>query len=380
MPGVSRTDIRQIRDLLARKVRVLIENAIRTDGHIPAEEVQNLEHLARLVEICEAEDRLPKPRKRWPVIAVLSATLAILSVLLFARVPQTEIELELSLSEVGFVLPTQQVLTDVLDVSAIGISGLREVRLPRARERPAVNQSEGVSAISLSVVSNGDRQGAVTLAPLTPSAGTRVWVRHTSLAHQYELSLNGGMVLHVGVNGPVRIGLPGAPAEPFDFDSPKPIILRPDSGEVTLSLTLPSGSQSTFSRQLSASDLSLFRIEHYSELERTLVHRVSTILSGTLYLESLNGRRHPLRPGEALHLKGVHGVIRTFRLLEDSIALTFHGHVTEMRAGYGKNPRSLMPTYLDWLQARHGLSLLWGTTIYLVGLLAGALRWWGISI
>jgi len=380
MPGMSRTDISQIRDLFSRKARVLIEDAIRTDGRIPAEEVQSLEHLARLVEICETEDRVPQPRKRWPVIAVLSATLAILSVLLFARVSETEIELELALSEVGFVLPTQQVLTDVLNVSAIGISGLREVRLPRARERPAVNQSEGASAISLSVVSNGGRHGAVTLAPLTPSAGTRVWVRHTSLGRQYELSLEGGMVLHVGVNGPVRIGLPGAPAEQFDFNSPKPIILRSDSGEVTLSLTLPSGSQGMFSRQLSASDFSLFRIEHYSELERTLVHRISTILSGTLYLESLNGRRHPLRPGEALHLEDVHGVIRTLRLLEDRIVLTFHGYVSGIRSGYGENPRSLMPTYLDWLQARHGLSLLWGTTIYLVGILAGALRWWGISI
>jgi hypothetical protein len=81
-----------------------------------------------------------------------------------------------------------------------------------------------------------------------------------------------------------------------------------------------------------------------------------------------------------LHLEGVHGVIRTLQLLEDHIALTFHGYVSGMRSGYGANPRSLMPTYLEWLQARHGLSLLWGTTIYLVGLLVGALRWWGIAI
>jgi hypothetical protein len=39
-----------------------------------------------------------------------------------------------------------------------------------------------------------------------------------------------------------------------------------------------------------------------------------------------------------------------------------------------------MPTYLEWLRARHGLSLLWGTTLYLFGVIVGALRWWGIRL
>ena len=36
----------------------------------------------------------------------------------------------------------------------------------------------------------------------------------------------------------------------------------------------------------------------------------------------------------------------------------------------------LMPTLLDWLRARHGLSLLWATTAYLVGLFVAILGWW----
>jgi hypothetical protein len=35
-----------------------------------------------------------------------------------------------------------------------------------------------------------------------------------------------------------------------------------------------------------------------------------------------------------------------------------------------------MPTWLEWLRARHGLSLLWGTALYLFGLAVGVLRWW----
>ena len=49
-------------------------------------------------------------------------------------------------------------------------------------------------------------------------------------------------------------------------------------------------------------------------------------------------------------------------------------------AGWGHNRRSLMPTWLEWLRARHGLSLLWGSTVYIVGLLMGALRWFKVSL
>jgi hypothetical protein len=38
-----------------------------------------------------------------------------------------------------------------------------------------------------------------------------------------------------------------------------------------------------------------------------------------------------------------------------------------------------MPTYLEWLKARHGLSLFWGTSLYLFGLAAAALRWFGVN-
>jgi hypothetical protein len=54
--------------------------------------------------------------------------------------------------------------------------------------------------------------------------------------------------------------------------------------------------------------------------------------------------------------------------------------VTAVTAGWGENRRSLMPTWLEWLRARHGLSLLWGSTVYIVGLLMGALRWFKVGL
>ena len=95
--------------------------------------------------------------------------------------------------------------------------------------------------------------------------------------------------------------------------------------------------------------------------------------------EELAGRELHLRSGEGLRFGSSHGEVRTLELRDGHIALTFHGYVRGMTTGGAENRRSLMPTYLEWLSAQHGLSLLWGTTLYLFGLVIGLLRNWGIK-
>ena len=373
------TQGRQLRDILRRQAQAASDAALQTGGQVSAEQVEALERLARLIEIWDAAQPSPS-RKRWPIATALGGTLLIVSVLLFARVSETEIELELALSEISFILPRQQVLTDVMDLSEFGVSELQEVHLPRLHDRDhwTPYAAEGTSsAIRLSIASDGERQGTVTLAMLTLPAETRVRLRGTEVSQQYRLSLKGtGLTLRVDVNRPVRIGLSGASAEQFDLRSPRAIRLQPNADEVDMDLTLPDGSQGAFSPQLSASGLSLIRIDEATNWGRTVVRHVSTVLSGALYFESLNGEKRLLRPGERLHFADARGEIRTLRLHDGHIALQFHGHVRGMSTGSGERRRSLMPTYLKWLQARHGLSLLWGTTLYLFGLLIGAWRWW----
>jgi hypothetical protein len=103
---------------------------------------------------------------------------------------------------------------------------------------------------------------------------------------------------------------------------------------------------------------------------------VSAIQSGTLYLESLNGSEYRLRSGQVLEFDEFEGQIRSLQLADNLITMQVHGRVRGMRTGVGSSERSLMPTVLEWLSARHGLSLLWGATLYLFGILAGVIRWW----
>ena len=143
----------------------------------------------------------------------------------------------------------------------------------------------------LSLVPGGARQGTVTLARLSLPAGTRVWLRPADAPRQYRLSLRGpDLLLRAEVSGVVNVGTAGAAAGPLDFGAPKAILLRPGSGGVDIDVTLIESPRVPFSPQLRAEGVSFFRIEQFSDAERTLVRPLSTIRSGALYLESLNGQ------------------------------------------------------------------------------------------
>ena len=94
----------QLRKLLREEVEAVGTEVIQTGGNVSEDKIEALERLARIVEICETT-KPPRPRKRWPVAVILGLTLLIVTGLLSVRVPKTEIELELTLTELEFVLP-----------------------------------------------------------------------------------------------------------------------------------------------------------------------------------------------------------------------------------------------------------------------------------
>jgi hypothetical protein len=59
------------------------------------------------------------------------------------------------------------------------------------------------------------------------------------------------------------------------------------------------------------------------------------------------------------------------RVEGEHLSLNFHGWVRGMRT----ESENLMPTWLEWLRARHGLSLFWGTAVYLFGLGLAGVKW-----
>ncbi|HXU30677.1 MAG TPA: hypothetical protein VN851_08890 [Thermoanaerobaculia bacterium] len=101
--------IDQLRGLLRRQVQAAEKDAIHSGGQVSADQVEALGRLARLVEIHQS-NQPPRVRRRWPAALLFLATLLIVSVLLFAHVGETEIELDLKVSGVSLVSPRLQTL------------------------------------------------------------------------------------------------------------------------------------------------------------------------------------------------------------------------------------------------------------------------------
>lgn len=375
---MKKTPLNALRDLLTGKTTQLADESLKSKGSVNSEELKEVENLSRLIKVYEAQHP-PEPPKRWPVALVLVGTLAVLSFLLFARVPETEIELDIQLTEAGFTLTQRQMLTNAWEIETLGLSGLREAQVPRSSQLPRQNfEADQNSGLSLLLANGAKTQGSLTLSAITLLPGTAVTVQPKK-ANQYRLSFKGTPLnLQASVFGNIDLSVAGDTAQALEFTSPRPVDMLADSQQVDLDITEPE--QSTyqpFSSQIQVQKLSFSRIFYYADEQSSIVKRLSTILSGKLYFESLKGQERLLRPSEDLRFAFSEGEIRSLRWQDDQLHLQFHGTVKGMTVGADETQRSLMPTYLEWLSARHGLSLLWGSTLYMFGIIMGILRWWG---
>jgi hypothetical protein len=370
-----------MRELLERQVSALIEQAAHGEA-ISADQAEAVGRLARLIEIRDAARG--KPRRSWWPAGALAGALVIGTVLLFAHVTATDIELDVLASEIRFGIEKNQVLAGALRLTTLAASGLREIQLPNTGVTQNDSlQSSPAGQVALRLSGNPDSKhpGTITLAPLVLPAAATVSLRAGESAREFVLSFRApGLNLRADGYGSLILGMPGAHPRQLDLAIPKAVLFRTSGQDVDFALAFPSTPVTPFSPQLSVHGLSLSRIDQFIDADQSLVRRISTILSGTLLLESLNGEERKLRPGEELRFEESHGEIRQLRLEDNQIGVRYHGRVRGMTTGSGEGHRSLMPTYLEWMRARHGVSLLWGTTLYLFGLIAGALRWWGVRL
>lgn len=324
--------------------------------------------------------RVWKMLTRWPALLLLVATLLIVSILFFGHVLTTEIGMDLIISQVNFRLSKQQVYTNEIRFLSLGASGLEDVHFP-VGENLKTQSDDFESIVLLSVDSNSKKAGTITLDALALPGGIQIGIQTTNVTGEYRMSVMGkGLKIPLNVEGPVNIGVPPKPPLKYDYASPKLIHLISGPDQIDLDFNLSFVSKSIFSGILITDSLSLMRIDQHFDNDNNMLDTVSTILSGTLQFGSSGGQKRGIFKGQLIQFKSLQGEISTLELQGDRIAFSFHGHVSGMTTGEGDNLVSLMPTYLNWLKASHELPLLLGTTLYIVGLIFSALRWWRASL
>ena len=367
----------ELKDLLRRRAAEARDRALDDGGGVSAEETDELERLARLVKILGQTEKRPR-RRRWPIAAALAATLAVMSGLLFLRVSATNVDMDLEVDELGFVMARSETLNAAIPLAELGAAGLAALRLPRSKDSSGqvhAGSDKTWSQIQLSAA----EPGRMTLAPLTPPAGTRIWLRKTRAPGQYSLSLqHDEIAVKLTLRGRLTLRSPDAADVERDFGRGRPMVLMGRERTVDITMTVAEGARATFARVIPVSALKLLKA-HQDTVGRTPIE-TSTIRAGTIHFSDLNDVSRPLRAGERLHLELSEGHIRALGLAEDHVAFSFHGRLTELTSGEGRGRRSLMPTYLEWLRDQYALSLLWGAVVYVFGLALAIMRWWRIAV
>ncbi len=373
----------QLRKVLHEEVKKLSDQVIQKENTISDEQVENLKRLSLITDIYD-RSRPKTKRKRWPMLVLLAATFLVVGLLLSFRVSNTEIELAITLTELRFELFKPTILTDAMVVSALGISELKEIRFPRARGRSAqtVQASEGRgTALRLAVIDGEQSQSTVTLTALLLPTGTLVRVVRTEIPNQYRLFLempeNSEITLQVSVKGTIQIALPGAPTEQYAYPFPQSVQMQAATNRITFDITLPDDGQASFSPHLPVKNIAFVKIDQFLGAAEPYIRKISTVLSGILYLAERNDLEYKLRTREGLQFEESEGILRLFTLRNDQLSLQFHGNVRGMTTGWDENRKDLMPNYLERLSAQHSLALLWSTTIYLFLLFLSVWKWWG---
>jgi len=364
----SRTEVSELRRLLARRTEETAAEVVQT-GTVPIDRIEELTRLERLLKL--RESNRAAERREWPVPLVAAITLLVASFLLFTHVRHTPVELDLTVSEIGFVVPSTQPLSNPMSATTVRVSGLTTVQLPDDNPRPA-------SYVTVTTAHASGR-GTIDVNPLTVPAGTAVLLRPGQTPRTYELIIKGTAAnLALSVNGSVQFTGPRGASERRVFGWPRRVELQPDSEEVRLTVTL-SGTEDIsvpLWTPLPVRDLSLSSVDRFATVDRPLVREVSTITSGTVFFEALPGQTHALRRGEELQFGQSRGEVREWRLRDSGIGVRFRGTVSGLTTGSEGARRTLMPTRLEFWRAQHGLALLWGTTAYVVGAFLTVLGWW----
>lgn len=356
----------RLRQQVTTSAQALAEKALREGAPPPQAELERLGALAKLAELAVAR---PAARRARAPALVFAATLAVASVLLFARVGQTEVEIEAVVDGVQFTLAARQPLTETLVLHSLGAAGMREAVWP-----PTAGASAPAgAAVRVTASAPAPVDASVTLPSLVLAEAATVQVQAAPQGFHVALQPAPASV-SVSLLGEVTLQAGSSDAQARNFRDPEPMLLR-GGGEWQLALE-PAAAQAPFALPLRVSRLGFERVDVAQQGTQALVRRLSTLSSGHLRRLALASEPHPLRRGETLRLEIVHGTLQRLEVDGGRLAINFHGVVREIGAGSDDNPRSLMPTWLEWLRARHGLSLLWGSALYAFGMAMAAWRWW----
>jgi hypothetical protein len=367
-------------------------------GSVSPEELAAIERMSKALDYQRALEK-QRRQKRWPLVTGAALTLALILILATNRVTETEVDLDATVTGLEFTIGTQgqpsvapestPLLGDIA-LANLDLQGLRSVTAsfltgtlaPLPIREAYIGPASEMRGTPVSAP-------AITLQGLSLSPGSSVTVTTAAGSNHVgiEENQNSPIEIPVSAEGSLDIVL-DAETRKQELKTPKSLDFEsaadPNHRFVAeLSPAPPAGLR--FNPSTPISRLSLIRQEDVYQEHGREPRLTSTILSGVIRLEALDKER-PLRDYDWLRFESANGVLRSVTVSEftvgqgapgqRSLRVRFSGVARGMKIGRSAGTElSLMPTWLEWLTARHAATLAWSSLIYVVGLILGVLKW-----
>ncbi len=360
---------------LARRRRERLVWLTTTTGNVSKDEFDALDRLEKLAVSHHA-------RRAWwvPALAFLTPLL-IVTFLYKTEPPETQIDLDATVTAFRAAFPNRQPLFDNTLLKAFDAAGLAGV--------DNLSAGHGNCSVAVRLDAKSASNDAITLQSfriprnwsirleqsdksldLTLSADPAAMSGAAPEEIAAVVSLAGRASLQTRCGGVTNL-------RKFTPEELSPLNLRFRSG-VTLHLTPLDGQSLKFARHIAFENLALTQ-EEVVYTDAPSVRQISSVLSGSLFLNALNDRKILLRPSEPLSFSHSSGTLRSIAPSATGLQLQLFATVRGMTTGEPPNQRSLMPTRLQWLGAHRELWLWWGSAVSVFTVLMSVLRWLKIA-
>jgi hypothetical protein len=350
-------------------------------GRLPPDGAPLDESLAREISALQMLGDLRKehlrdaaPRRNWWLIALLLATVGIMTILVFVPLPSVRTEMDILCSGVAF--KTER---------AVQLTGLSSLKLLQGVTFAAMQVEEPVHLETVDLkppLELRPREArALTLAAITIPANTNVAIRQTADAGTWSLRIaSPDALVAATLAGPVDVTSAENPPRTVDFGRGARVTLQAEqTSEPMLEMHItPSDVGSLLVRRtIPITNVSFEEsIEDSTPGSIGLVRgKASSVLEGKIFNESLGSRQTILRNREAVDVALVEGQVRELQITDAGLHVNLSGTARELKTGSGDDMQSLRPSYLEWLAEYHTLQLAWASAAWLLGLVLGGIKW-----
>jgi hypothetical protein len=352
---------------LARRERARLIRQTAASGQVSNDDLGALERLEKLA----AGDR--SWHQWWVPACAFLLPLAIVTLLIETEQRRTQIDLDANVGAFSATLEQRQPLFDGSLLEALSATGLEGI--------DDLSAKGAACSANIRLAAKPDREDAINLQLLEIPKGWRVRLERSEKS--IELTLADPKVGPGAVSDfPATVSLGGRATVETRCGGVRRLLESKEiltttlrlGPQTALNLTPLEGHPLRFAREIATGKLALVS-EEVSFADVPENRQLSSVLSGTVYLNALNGKPVVLRPSEALTFSGFKGTFREITPTPDGLNLKAFATVEGMRTGQFPNQRSLMPTWLEWIGARNELWLWWGSALSVFAVLMSVLRW-----